>query len=147
MIQPNKLKQAQAELQTVNFNNGFEIPTEIQKNGSDKVYVCVGVKAFDSPDGFTKQYRGKLLTANQNMWNKMQRLVKQGIYKSVFAGIFDKVVLLHDPSFKAPKEEIKDLSPKQKKYVNDLVEDGKDIGTISTELNLDIKRIKAYLNA
>ena len=36
MIQPNKLKQAQAELQTIKFNNGFEIPTEIKEKAKSK---------------------------------------------------------------------------------------------------------------
>jgi hypothetical protein len=148
MIQPNKLKQAQQELATIRFNNGFEIPEEIQKQGSDKVYMCVGVRALDSTDGFSKIYKGKLLTANQNMWNRMNRLVKQGIYKSLFAGIYDKIVILHDPTIK-PKAtpKTKDLSPSQKKKVNTLVEEGLTVEVIAEQLNLDIKRIKAYLNA
>jgi hypothetical protein len=148
MIQPNKLKQAQQELATISFNNGFEIPEEIQKRGSDSVYICIGVKAFDSKDGFTKLYNGRILTANTNMWNKMQRHLKKGIYKGLFNGMFDKIVILHDPTIK-PKAtpKTKDLSPSQKKKVNALVEEGLTVEGIAEQLNLDIKRIKAYLNA
>jgi hypothetical protein len=148
MIQPNKLKQAQAELQTINFSNGFEIPTEIQKRGSDSVYQCICIKAFDSVDGFSKLYEGKLVPASTRMWNKMQRHKQKGIYKEVFNNMFDKVVLLHDPTYKAPKQEkLKDLSPKQKGEVNKLKEEGKTLEEISTITGYDIKRIKAYLNA
>lgn len=149
MIQPNKLKQAQQELATISFNNGFEIPTEIQEKGSDKVYMCIGVKASDSADGFTKVYTGKLLTANQNMWNKMNRLVNQGIYKSLFAGIFDKIVMLHDPNYKPAKVEkpkVKGLSPKQKGQVNKLVEENKSAEEIAEITGFDLAKINMHLN-
>jgi hypothetical protein len=147
MTQPNKLKQAQQELATISFSNGFEIPTEIKEEGSDKAYICIGVKAADSADGFTKVYTGKLLTANQNMWNKMQRLVKQGIYKSLFAGIFDKIVMLHDPTYKPKKEEKpKGLSPKQKGQVNKLVEENKSVEEIAEITGFDLVKINMHLN-
>ena len=148
MIQPNKLKQAQAELQTIKFNNGFEIPTEIKEEGADKHYIFIGVKARDTQDGFSKLYIGKKLVASMNQYNKMRRMIEKGLYKTAFAGIYDKAIMLHDPTFKAPKEEkVKDLSPKQKGEVNKLKEEGKTLEEISTITGYDVKRIKAYLNA
>lgn len=145
MIQPNKLMQAKAELANLTFNNGFEIPEEIKERESKIGYLCIGVKAKDSSDGFNKLYNGHLLSAGLNRWHKMKRQIKQGVFKKEFADMFDKIIMLHDPTLK-PVEEIKDLSPKQKKAVKDLVEVGMSVEDISKELGYDIKRIKAYLN-
>jgi hypothetical protein len=148
MIQPNKLKQAQAELQTINFSNGFEIPTEISEKEAKHYYACIGVRAKDSSDGFSKLYQGKVLWATINKWMKMKRQIKEGVFKREFGDMFDKIILLNDPTYKASKQEkVKDLSPKQKGEVNKLKEEGKTLEEISTITGYDIKRIKAYLNA
>jgi hypothetical protein len=152
MIQPNKLKQAQQELATISFNNGFEIPEEINEKEAKYYYACIGVKAKDSKDGFTKLYEGALLWANVNKWMKMKRQIKEGVFKREFGNMYDKIVILHDPTIKpkaTPKAtpKTKDLSPTQKKKVNALVEEGLTVEGIAEQLNLDIKRIKAYLNA
>jgi DNA-binding NarL/FixJ family response regulator len=147
MIQPNRLKQAEQELQTINFSNGFEIPEEIKANESKIGYICIGVKARDSSDGFSKIYNGYLLKASLNRWHKMKRQIEQGVFKKEFADMFDKIVLLHDPSIKpkktAPKP--KALSPKHKKAVNELVEEGKTVEEMAAILEIEVDRIKAYL--
>jgi hypothetical protein len=147
MIQPNRLKQAQQELATINFSNGFEIPEEVKEKDSKLGYICIGVKAKDSADGFSKNYNGHLLTAGLNRWNKMKRQIKQGVFKQEFADMFDKIVLLHDPTLKPAKVEkkVKALSPKHKKAVNELVEEGKGVEEIATILEIEAERIKAYL--
>lgn len=147
MIQPNKLKQAQQELATISFSNGFEIPTEIQERGSDKVYQFIGIKAFDSADGFSKRYEARTVSAGMRMYNKMNRHLQKGIYKGLFNGIFDKVVLLHDPTYKPKKvEKPKGLSPKQKGQVNKLVEENKSAEEIAKITGFDLAKINMHLN-
>lgn len=147
MIQPNRLKQAQQELQTINFSNGFEIKEEIQPKEAKYYYVCIGVRARDSADGFSKNYNGKYLYATISKWNKMKREVKQGFFKIEFGDIYDKIIVLHDPTLKPAKVEkkVKALSPKHKKAVNELVEEGKGVEEIATILEIETERIKAYL--
>ena len=147
MIQPNKLKQAQQELATISFSNGFEIPAEIKEEGSDKHYVFIGVKARDTADGFSKVYAGKKLVASINQYNKMRRMVDKGQYKTAFAGIFDKLVMLHDPTVKPKKEEKpKGLSPKQKGEVNKLAKEEKTAEEIAEITGFDLAKIEMHLN-
>jgi hypothetical protein len=138
---------AQQELATISFHNGFEIPEEIQKRGSDSVYQCIGIKAYDSADGFTKLYHGRVLTANTNMWNKMQRHLKKGIYKGLFNNMFDKVVILHDPTIKPKKKkEVKNLSPQNKGKVKTMFGDGMSAEEIAAELNQPLNAVEKYIN-
>jgi hypothetical protein len=124
------------------------VPEEVNALGINNHYVFIGVKARDTSDGFSKIYTGKLLVASMNQYNKMRRMVEKGQYKTPFAGIFDKVVLLHDPTLKPAKKEekVKALSPKQKGEVNKLLAESKSIEEISTITGYDVKRIKAHIH-
>ena len=149
MVTPNKLKQAEAELQTVNFSNGFEIPTEINERESKYYYCCVGVREKVIEKGGRKsiENQGALLFATVKKWNQMKLQVKKGFFKREFADAFDYIVIVHDPMAKPVKKEekIKALSPKQKGEVNKLVEEGKTLEEIVTITGYDVKRIKAHL--
>lgn len=144
MMKPNKYSQAVQELQTIQFSNGFEIPTEINEKEAKNYYLCVGVKAKDSNDGFSKQYIGAAMFAPRNLWNKMKRQIKQGVFKREFADAYDKIVLLHDPTIAPKKEEVKDLAPKQKSKVKKLLGEGLELSDIAKEIEVDLKRVEAY---
>jgi hypothetical protein len=143
-MKPNKYSQAAQELQTIQFSNGFEIPTEINEKEAKLGFFCIGVKAKDSNDGFSKVYNGHLLTAGFNRWNKMKRQIKQGVFKIEFADMFDKIIILHDPTIAPKKEEPKGLSPKQKGKVKELLSEGKELNDIAKDLKVDLVRVEAY---
>lgn len=153
MIQPNRLQQAQQELQTItHYDNNFSIPNEIPEQGSKNHYHIIGVRSSDTADKFGKIYRGKKICISINQYNKMQRQVKTGILKSIFGGTWQKIVILHDPTMKPAKKEKKaatnkpkGLSPKHKKAVNEMKEEGKDVEQMADILGIDVERIKAYL--
>jgi hypothetical protein len=147
MIQPNKLKQAQQELATISFSNGFELPKEINEKEAKYYYACVGVRARDTADGFSKQYEGSLVWATINKWMKMKRQLKEGVFKREFGDMFDKIVIVHDPTYKPKKEEKpKGLSPKQKGQVNKLLEDNKSAEEIAEITGFDLAKINMHLN-
>ncbi len=147
MIQPNRYKQAVQELATIDLGS-FVIPDEIQENGSKNHYYCIGVKARDSKDGFTKLYSCKKLSCDINQWNKMGRQVKQGVFKQPFADIYDKIIILHNPTDKpkAKKEAPKKLSPSIKGKIKKLVAEGKNSTDIAEELKADIGLVREYIN-
>jgi DNA-binding NarL/FixJ family response regulator len=147
MTQPNKLQQAVKELGNLTFSNGFEIPEEISLKEAKSYYLCLGIKSKDTADGFSKIYTGAALYAPMNLWNKMKRQIKQGVFKREFADAYDKIIVLHDPTIKPKKQapKVKALSPKHKKAVNEMVEEGKDVEEIAATLEVEIERVKAYL--
>lgn len=56
-----------------------------------------------------------------------------------------KVVILHNPTIQEEEKVIKDLSPKQKAKVNELVEKEFSAEHIATETKIDLDRVVAYL--
>ena len=153
MIAPNQLVQATQELSSIDLGN-FAIPEEIQEKGAKNHYYCIGVRARDSKDGFTKTYSCKVRTCDLNQWNKMQRQIKQGVFKQPFADVYDRIIMLHNPNVKVkPKaKKEKGLSPTQKKAVNELLEDGQgqdDAGLkiIAEEVGITMTRLKAYIQS
>lgn len=144
-VTPNRLQQATQELRDMNLGD-FVIPDSFPAKGMDKYYICIGVKAKDSVDKMSKIYTAKKVTASINQWRKMERQVKVGLFKSMFGGVFGKLVMLHDPTIKPSPKKPKVLSPTHKSKVKELVESGKGTKEIAEELNIDIKRIEAYLN-
>jgi DNA-binding NarL/FixJ family response regulator len=130
---------------------GFEIPKEYPKESLKNHYICIGIKSKDSADGMQKVHSARMLGAGLNFWHKMQRQVKAGTFKSMFAGIYDKIVILHNPTLPMAKEEpkekkVKGLSPKHKSKVKEMLEAGEEVATIAEELSVSIERIEAYLN-
>ena len=153
MIQPNQLAQATKELSKIDLGS-FVIPEEIQEKGSKNHYVCIGVRAKDSKDGFNKIYSCKKLSCSNLQWNKMQRQIKQGVFKTPFGDIYDRIIMLHNPTIKvAPKaKKEKGLSPKHKKAVKEMLEAGQgqdDAGLkeIAEELGVTFERVKAYIQS
>ncbi len=153
MIAPNQLVQATQELSSIDLGN-FAIPEKIQEKGANNNYYCIGVRARDSKDGFSKSYFCKVRGCGINQWNKMQRQIKQGIFKQPFADVYDRIIILHNPTIKvAPKaKKEKGLSPTQKKAVNALLEEGKgqdDAGLVfvAEEVGITLTRLKAYIQS
>ena len=101
-ITPNRLEQATKELANLNLIN-FTMQTEIGEHEKDLYYV-VAVKSSDSRDGMQKIHNAKIIVYNRNSWDRMKKLVKQGIFNSMCCGQFNKVVILHDPLLKEPKK-------------------------------------------
>jgi hypothetical protein len=153
-MKPNQLAQVTQELAAINLGQ-FKIPKEIQVKGSNNHYYCIGVRSRDSKDGFSKDYYAKVLSCDVNQWRKMAKQVKDGVFKLVFADVYDRIVLLHNPTLpmhveEPKKKELKGLSPIQKSKVNAMMEQGQGsddegLKAIGKELNISFDRLKAYL--
>ena len=146
-MKPNRLAQATQELSNLNLN-GFVIPTDYPPEGMDKYYICVGIKSSDSVDKMSKIHKARTVSASINQWSKMQRQVKQGFVKKIFVGMYDKIVILHDPTIKEqPKKNlVKGLSPTHKSKVKELAAAGVGALEIASELEIKVERVEAYLN-
>lgn len=83
---------------------GYEIPKEIQK-AEENFYVTVCIKSKDNADGTAKIHKAITRYADINKWNQMRRQVqgKGAIFKNFFGGMFNKVVIVHDPTKKAKR--------------------------------------------
>ena len=131
--------------------NESEIPKFINK-GEAAEYVFVCIKSKDNRDGTAKIHQPSILYAPQGKYNKMVKDIPR--HKGIFNGMFNKVVILHDPTVisipKAKKE--KGLSPKHKKAVKEMLEAGQgqdDAGlhAIAEELGVTFERVKAYIQS
>lgn len=150
---PNQLHQATQELKGIDLG-GFVIPTEIA-SGEKSEYVCVCIKSKDNVSGTAKVHHARLCYAPIDKWREMLSAVKAGIVKGVFNGVFNLVVILNNPTMpevKPKEEKVKELSPIQKKKVNDLMEDGngqddEGLKAIAKEVNVSFARIKAYIKS
>jgi hypothetical protein len=147
MITPNRLPQAEKELSNVELGE-FEIPTQIQEQGSKNHYHCICVRAKKGGDKFTQNNFLKVRVVDINQWNKMQRQIKSKHFDLEFGDIFDKVVILHNPTLPLAKEKPKDLSPKQKGQVNKMLEENPeaDAKTIAEAIGVEVERVQAYIN-
>ncbi len=156
-MKPNQLQQAIQESSNLNLGN-FNIPNEIPVQGAKNHYICIGVKSKDSLDGMSKVHTAKKLSCSINQWNKMLRQVKQGVFKAVFAGMYNKIIILHNPTLPMAKEEkpkekkVKGLSPTHKGKVNALLEAGKGqddegLKEIAKEVGVSFERVKAYVQS
>lgn len=150
MIPTNKYKIAVAELATFNLGD-YEIPNEIQE-AEKNFYVTVCVKSKDNIDGTAKVHQALTRYADRNKWNEMRRQStgKNAIFKTAFGGVFNKVVIVHDPTLKTEpvnKEEPKKkgLSPTIKSKIKALHLEGKDAEVIATELEKDLELVSAYI--
>lgn len=157
MMKPNLLQQATQELSNLNLGQ-FEIPTEYKVSDLKAHYICIGIKSKDSADGLHKVHSARMLGAGLNFWRKMQRQVQQGTFKSLFAGIYDKIVILHNPTLPMAKEEkpkekkVKGLSPTHKSLVKEKLEagegqDDEGLKAIAEEINVSFERVKAYVQS
>jgi len=155
-MKPNQLQQATQELSSLNLGS-FSIPSNISTKEKG-YYVCVGVKARQSKDGMSTLYEAKTLYAMPSLWQEMEREAKSGRVKGMFLGIFNKIVILHNPTLPMAKEEkpkdkkIKGLSPTHKSKVNAMMEEGKGqddegLKAIAEELGITFERVKAYIQS
>jgi len=156
-MKPNQLQQATQELSSLNLGS-FSIPDSFPVDGMKNHYICIGVKAKQSADKMSTIHTAKRLSADINQWRKMERQVKQGVFKSMFAGMYNKIVILHNPTLPMAKEEklkekkVKGLSPTHKSKVNAMMEEGKGqddegLKAIAEELNISFERVKAYVQS
>ena len=152
MITPNRLNLAEQELATFDFENGYEIPNEIQE-AEKEYFVTVCIKSRDNADGTRKVHEGITRYACRHHWNEMNRQVhgnKQGkgkVFKALYGGVFNKVVILHNPDLKpAPIENptVKDLAPKHKAEAKKLKEEGQSNEDIAEALGVELERVQAY---
>jgi hypothetical protein len=121
------------------------MPEEIQERGSKNHYYAIGVRASDSKDGFSKVYSAKVKSCDINQWNKMGRQIKQGQFNRPFGDIYDKIIVLHNPTVKPKKDAPKKLSPKSKGDIKKLLADGKNSTDIATALKADLGLVREYI--
>ncbi len=146
-IAPNNLSLAQQELATIShFENGFEIPKEIDAQASNNHYWIIGVRSSDTADGFSKVYRAKCVCVSINQYNKMQRQIKQGLIKGLFGSTWQKTFILHNPTIKPKKvDKPKGLSPNVKGKIKKLFAEDMSAEDIAAELGSDLALTKAYI--
>lgn len=101
LITPNKYKQALKEIPQGLNEEVLEEIKKIQESEKDHYYY-LGVKARKSNDGMTMNYSASPQFINQKAYEKMKKQIKDGRFKGMFADKFTKVILLHDPTYKAP---------------------------------------------
>jgi len=111
-------------------------------------FVYIGIKTKDSPDGMSKIHGSTKLFAPVDMNARMVKDIP--LFKGLFNGMYNKVIMLHDPSLPATplkKEEkkAKGLSPTHKAKVKEMIEEGKGTIQIAEALNVSTERIEAYL--
>ena len=143
-VKPNKYQVAVKELPT---NTGtYEMPQEIDAKAAKNHYWLVCIKATDAKNGMDKIYSFKTRVISINQFNKMQRQVDKGIFKQLFGDIFNKVIVLHNPTLKAApvKKEVKGLSPTHKSEAKKLKEEGQSNEDIAEALGLELERVNAY---
>jgi hypothetical protein len=183
------MQQAMDELQAFDLG-AFEIPDEIQLAETES-YVCICIKSKDNQEGTAKIHSSRLCYANTDKWAQMNGEIKAKRSKGLFAGLFNKVVILHNPTLPntfgmdwqenqvnelldrgkdaafiaqnlgvmqsdvekfLKAKQPKGLSPTQKGQVNKMLENGtaKDaegVAAIAKELNIELDRIKAYVDS
>ena len=150
MIPCNRYKEAVQELAVYNLQ-GFEPREEIQEAEKNH-YLCICVLATDSADGMYKNYEAKEVFCTEKKWLQMQDQVKTQMVSGIFNGMFNKVVILHNPNAKLaskvePKktEATKQLSPAQKKAVKEMFEVGTGAVEIANDLQIEVERVEAFI--
>lgn len=102
MITPNKYKQALKEIQELRLNDEvLEAIKKIQESEKD-YFFFLGIKARKSKDEMSMNYTASPQFLNVKSYDKMKKQMKEQRFKGLFADKFTKVVLLHDPFYKAP---------------------------------------------
>jgi hypothetical protein len=149
MIVPNRLAQAIKELGNKKADS-FEVPEKIQEQGSKNHYHCIGVRSSDTKDSFDKVYSCKVLVCGINQWRKMQRQIKAKVFAIPFGDVYNRIIILHNPTLAPAK--VKELSDKQKTKVDGLMEEGKGIDDeglrlIAKEVGASFERVNAYIKS
>jgi len=148
---PNKLQLAQQELPTNQLGN-FIIPTEIDAKAAKNHYWLICVKATDSADKMNKVFSYKKRVISIKQYNRIERQVNEGIFKQMFGAVFNKVVILHNPTLpfekvedkKEEKKKVKALSNIAKGKANGLKEKGLSNEEIAKELEVELERVDGH---
>ena len=145
----NKYKEAVQELSNLDLGS-FVIPKEgnaHEVEGREAHYHYVCIKSHDNRDKTAKIHTAVLQLLSISDYHKQTKQIKDGTFKSFFAGLYNKIVMLHDPTMKPKaetKEETKGLSPTQKSKVKTMLGEGHTTKDISLELDIELERIEAY---
>ena len=145
MITPNQLQEAKQELSNFDLGN-FKIPSKINP-GEVTDYVVVCIKSKDNRDGTAKIHEAKICYAPVTKWVEMGREKSSGRVTGMFLGMFNKEVILHNPTMPLVievKPKAKGLSPTHKGKVKSMVNEGASVEEIATELKQDLDKVKAY---
>jgi hypothetical protein len=100
-------------------------------------------------DGTAKVHSARLSYAPHDKWREMLIEQKSGRVKGLFNGMYNKVVVLHNPTIPLAAEEkpkVKGLSPTHKSKVKELAAAGVGSLEIASELEIKVERVEAYLN-
>ena len=151
-MKPNRLNQATQELNGI--IKASEVPSTIN-SGEASGYVYIVVKSKDNLDGTAKMHDTKMIYAPIDKHKAMVLEIPR--YRGLWNGMFNKVVILHDPTLpnvvEEPEEkDVKDLSPSQKSKVNAAMAEGKGqddegLKAIGKEFNISFDRLKAYIKS
>lgn len=105
-MKPNKYSQAVKELQAMGIK---DIPNELKeiKEREATHWVVAGIISRDNADKTQKIHTIEKTFANEKAWIRMQLQIKQNLFKQPFAGKYNKVIILHDPTYTPPKPKTK----------------------------------------
>jgi len=149
MMTPNNLEIVRKELATIShFENGFEIPEQVQATPKNNHYHLIGLRTSTGPNPRQLLYRAKHICIDINQYRKLERQKKQGILNELFGGTWQEIFVLHDPTKKAAKKkpEVKNLSPQNKGKVKTMFGDGMSAEDIAAELNQPLNAVEKYIN-
>jgi hypothetical protein len=136
------LQQAISEISGLGIDQSV-IPLEI-KEAEGKGYVFICVKSKDNQSGTGKVHAPRVLYAPIGKYDQMVKDIPR--FKGLFNGMFNLVVILHDPTLPMPKKKkAKGLSPTHKSKVKEMLEEGKSAKEIAEALNVSIERVEAHL--
>jgi len=110
-MKPNRYAKAVTELQATGIK---DIPAEFKeiKKAEAGHWVVVGIISRDNHDRTQKIHTLEKTFANEKQWIRMGLQIKQKLFKQPFAGKYNKIVILHDPTYTPPKPKAKKTEEK-----------------------------------
>ena len=70
-------------------------------------WVVAGIISRDNADKTQKIHTIEKTFANEKAWIRMQLQIKENLFKQPFAGKYNKVIILHDPTYTPPRAKTK----------------------------------------
>jgi hypothetical protein len=114
--------------------------------GESLGYVFIGIKSRDNASGTAKDHFMKVLYAPISKYNYMEK--NRHLFNGLFNGMYNKVVILHDPTKPAAKEagtKSTGLSPTVKGRVKTMFKDGIPTEEIAKDLDVDLALVVAHI--
>ena len=153
------MKQTNQEMQGLVTN---EIDFLINE-GEAMGYVYIAIKTKDSQDGMSKIHGASKLFAPPEMHQQMTKAIP--LFKGLFNGMYNKVIVLHDPTIPMVESTDHDgtikgepfkttgrLSDTKKEAIDKLMEEGKGtddkgLNEIAKTVNVSFAKVKEYIKS